>query len=74
MKIFFDRLAAGSDKATALQQAQQALLASKGKGESDTSHPFYWAAFTLTGDWRVPRVGSAEPRPERDGRWPRSKS
>jgi CHAT domain-containing protein len=65
MKTFFDRLAAGADKATALQQAQQSLLAPKGKAATDTSHPFFWAAFTLTGDWRVPEVGKPEPRPER---------
>ena len=64
MSMFFDQLAAGSDKATALAQAQRGLLASR-RAAGKSTHPFFWAAFTLTGDWRVPEVAPAEARPPR---------
>lgn len=41
-------------RAQALQQAQIKMLNGHGRkfGESDYSHPFYWAPFILMGDWR----------------------
>jgi CHAT domain len=57
-------LAAGSDKATALAEAQRGLLAARRQAHKST-HPFFWAAFTLTGDWRIPEVAPAEVRPPR---------
>ena len=49
MKAFYSRLRAGSDssRAESLRQAQIDLLKNK-----TTRHPFYWAPFIFTGDWR----------------------
>jgi CHAT domain-containing protein/tetratricopeptide (TPR) repeat protein len=46
MTAFFDNLAAGKGKADALREAQRSLI------RSGRKHPFYWAAFTLTGQWK----------------------
>ncbi len=46
MTDFHRRLAAGTPKATALREAQLAMLKSKA-----TRHPFHWAPFILVGDW-----------------------
>jgi len=48
MERFYSHLKAGMDKAEALQQAQMEV-------RKDYPHPYYWAAFSLTGD-----VGSAK--------------
>jgi tetratricopeptide (TPR) repeat protein len=45
MKTFYTELAKGLSKSEALQKAQQANLKNP-----DYSHPYYWAAFVLTGD------------------------
>jgi CHAT domain-containing protein len=45
MKSFYKNLAKGMSKAEALQKAQITVLNTKGY-----SHPYYWAAFMLTGD------------------------
>ena len=45
MKSFYENLAKGMSKAEALQKAQITVLNTKGY-----SHPYYWAAFMLTGD------------------------
>ena len=47
MKRFYGYLKAGQTKDAALRQAQVDLI----RG-SEASHPFYWAAFQLNGDWR----------------------
>jgi CHAT domain-containing protein len=47
METFYRRLQAGAAKAEALQAAQGETL----KQES-WREPYFWAAFTLTGDWR----------------------
>ena len=48
MADFYKRLAAGEDRVAALSGAQQSML------EGEYAHPFYWAAFVLTGtDGRV---------------------
>ena len=44
---FYAELKTGSSKAEALQRTQIALLRNP-----RYRHPFYWAAFMLTGDWR----------------------
>ena len=46
MQAFYKRLAS-SDRADALRAAQLELLA-----RPETSHPYYWAAFVVTGDWK----------------------
>jgi CHAT domain-containing protein/tetratricopeptide (TPR) repeat protein len=45
MEHFYDRLAAGETVAAALRDAQLAV-----RGNPRTSHPFYWAGFSVVGD------------------------
>ena len=47
MKSFYTQLQNGKSKDEALRTVQLGLLRSR-----SSSHPFYWAAFTLVGDWR----------------------
>ena len=49
MRRFYTRLRAGQPKDIALQQAQRELLHS---GDPRLTHPYYWAAFELSGDGR----------------------
>jgi CHAT domain-containing protein len=49
MTEFMRRWRAGEPRAKAWREAQLALLRSK---EKDFSNPYFWAAFTLTGQWR----------------------
>jgi tetratricopeptide (TPR) repeat protein len=46
MLEFYTQLKNGSDKATALQEAQKAIME-----KEEYSHPYYWAPFVLVGDW-----------------------
>jgi CHAT domain-containing protein len=48
---FVRRWRAGEPRAQALRGAQLGLLKTKGSRE-DYSSPYFWAAFTLSGQWR----------------------
>ncbi len=51
MIALYGKLEAGTSRAEAIREAQLALLR-----DPMRSHPFYWAAFILSGDWgRLPR-------------------
>ena len=60
MKRFYAHLKSGLSKDQALQSAQKDLIRSRlqtegpsgRSSELDASHPFYWAAFQLIGDWQ----------------------
>jgi len=47
MTEFVRRWTSGEERVQAWREAQLSLLRSK-----DFSNPFFWAAFTLTGEWR----------------------
>ena len=51
MTEFIKRWRSGEPRAKAWREAQLSLLHSKGAKE-DFSNPYFWAAFTLTGQWR----------------------
>ena len=51
MTEFMRRWRAGEPRVQAWREAQLSLLRSKGASE-DFSDPFFWSAFTLTGQWR----------------------
>ena len=46
MIAFYKQLAAGSGRAAALRAVQQQFIKSK-----TDAHPYFWAAFTIAGDW-----------------------
>ena len=47
MQAFYTRLIDGVGRGEALRQAKAAL-----REDPRFGHPFYWAAFVLSGDWR----------------------
>jgi CHAT domain-containing protein len=51
MTLFFHGLAKGKGRAEALREAQLRLIADR-LDEREVAHPFFWAAFTVTGSGR----------------------
>jgi CHAT domain-containing protein/Tfp pilus assembly protein PilF len=51
MTAFFEHLAAKKGKAEALRLAQLQIIKER-RAKGQAAHPFYWAAFTLTGQWQ----------------------
>jgi CHAT domain-containing protein/tetratricopeptide (TPR) repeat protein len=49
--LYAARIERGLDTAASLAQAQQRVLAAR-RARGDSTHPYYWAAFVATGDWR----------------------
>ena len=59
MESFYRRLEKGEGRGEAMQNAQLEILRSR-----THSHPFYWAAFVVSGEWRpLSRPGEPEPPP-----------
>jgi CHAT domain-containing protein/tetratricopeptide (TPR) repeat protein len=58
MMRFFERLAQGKGKAEALATAQREMIEARRKNEG-AAHPFFWAAFTVTG--AADRSGDLQP-------------
>jgi CHAT domain-containing protein len=53
MERFYGYLRAGLSKDAALRRAQLDLIRrARSDTASDGSHPYYWGAFQLNGDWR----------------------
>lgn len=64
MTAYYDRLVSGRARGDALREAQLSL-----KGQPDTAHPYYWAAFIVSGNGGPLRGGpllSAVPKPQTD--------
>ncbi|WP_437634691.1 CHAT domain-containing tetratricopeptide repeat protein [Sorangium sp. So ce854] len=64
MTAYYDRLASGRARSDALREAQLSL-----RGQPDTAHPYYWAAFIVSGNGGPLRGGpllSAVPKPQTD--------
>lgn len=48
MTEFFNQLASGVDRSASLREAQLKIIAAR-RERNEAAHPFFWAAFTITG-------------------------
>ncbi len=48
MIAYYQRLRAGEGRAEALRNVQRSFV----QGGASRRHPFYWASFIQSGDWR----------------------
>lgn len=51
LALYAARIDKGLDTAASMAAAQGSVLAAR-RARGDSVHPYYWAAFTATGDWR----------------------
>lgn len=51
MVRYYGSLLHGEGRSDALRKVQQSMIDSRGKA-NDHSHPYYWASFIESGDWR----------------------
>jgi CHAT domain-containing protein len=49
--LYTARIERGMDTATSVAQAQREVLAAR-RARGESTHPYYWAAFVASGDWR----------------------
>ncbi len=49
MSLFWKNMAAGKTKSQSMREAQLAVISNHRHAESAVAHPYFWAAFTLTG-------------------------
>jgi CHAT domain-containing protein len=49
--LYAARIGEGLDTAASMAAAQRSVLAAR-RARGDSTHPYYWAAFAATGDWR----------------------
>ena len=57
MVSYYKRLLAGEGRSEALRQTQLEMLRSENR--DGHSHPYYWAAFIQSGDWRTMNLSSS---------------
>jgi CHAT domain-containing protein len=60
MSDYYRRLQAGVGRGAALQQTQWALLKDR-----QVAHPYFWAAFIQSGEWRSLAGRTAQPKAAR---------
>jgi CHAT domain-containing protein len=48
MAQYYENLTSGMGRSEALREVQLAMI----REDNEYSHPYYWAAFILAGDWR----------------------
>jgi CHAT domain-containing protein len=49
--LYRARIGRGLDTAGSMAEAQRSVLATR-RARGDSTHPYFWAAFVASGDWR----------------------